>query len=59
MSEVLQCDRCKRIIPEDEYGVSTASPFTLQMLKDGVWCNYHGDFCESCVAEFRKWLGAD
>jgi len=57
MSEIIICDKCKKEIAEDDYGVSTASDFTLQVLKNGVWHRYHGHFCVKCRDDFVDWMG--
>ncbi len=59
MTEVFKCDKCGCEIPDNEYGVCTASHFMLEILQGGVWNRYHGHFCESCKDEFLAWLGVE
>ena len=54
MSMIVMCDKCKKEIADEDY---IASSFTLNVLRAGVWCCYHGHLCEECKDKFVMWIG--
>lgn len=56
MSNVKQCDRCKKLVKED-FGIGLAIRTIRIKLMDTMPFSY--DFCAECTESFKKWMGVE
>ncbi len=56
MSNVKQCDRCKKLVKED-FGIGVAIRTIHIKLMNKI--PYSHDYCADCTESYKEWMHAD